>query len=224
MNKSFDIIDISQPISRTTACFPGDVPFSRDVTMNFQDSGLMNLCAFTMSPHVGTHADSPVHIHGDLQTLEETAGTLPLSPYVGPAFLLDVTSSGANFIDAISWDHVKGVLAGLDPFPQRILFKTAHRIRYELWEKDYAWFSEQLVEELGQRGVTLIGIDTPSVDQVESKTLETHHALLKHKMSWLENLDLTSPSLKPGREYFMVALPLKLMELEASPVRAILLD
>lgn len=40
-------------------------------------------------------------------------------------------------------------------------------------------------------------------------------------MVWLENLDLTA--VEEG-VYELVALPLKLTELEASPVRAVLLD
>jgi arylformamidase len=73
---------------------------------------------------------------------------------------------------------------------------------------------------MAMRGVRMIGIDTPSVDHIESKNLETHHQLLERDMLWLENLDLTQVS---EGEYFLVALPLKFMELEASPVRAILL-
>ena len=70
-----------------------------------------------------------------------------------------------------------------------------------------------------------MGLDTPSVDAVDSKTLETHHQLLAQGMAWLENLDLTHVPLSQGlsSEFFLVALPLKLMELEASPVRAVLL-
>ena len=110
-------------------------------------------------------------------------------------------------------------------FPQRILFKTAKVIRYDVFEDHYAHFTPGLIEELAKRGVVLVGLDTPSVDAVDSKTLETHHALLSAGMSWLENLDLTGVSVQhhQPQDYFLVALPLKLMELEASPVRAVLL-
>ena len=60
MYDRYRIIDISQPISSRAACFPGDTPFSRQVTVSYQDS-VVNLTAITMSPHVGTHADAPVH-------------------------------------------------------------------------------------------------------------------------------------------------------------------
>ncbi len=76
------------------------------------------------------------------------------------------------------------------------------------------------MRHLSALGVGLVGIDTPSVDHVRSKGLSAHHALLDAGMSWLENLDLTQVE---AGEYFLIALPLKLTELEASPVRAVLL-
>ncbi len=218
----FDIIDISQPVSAATAVFPGDVPFSREVTINYQDSNILNLCAFTMSPHVGTHADAPLHIQGDLNQSGGTVGTLPLSPYIGSVAVVDVSPC----VQAITWCDVQAQLEKLPAFPKRILFKTAKKIRTDVFEKEYAWFDSGLIAELFKRGVVLVGLDTPSVDHVDSKTLETHHALLDAGMAWLENLDLTAvPVAHSGvsDSLFLVALPLKFMELEASPVRAVLL-
>jgi arylformamidase len=245
MREPLEIIDISQPVSSATACFPGDVPFSREVTVCFQESKLLNLCAFTMSPHVGTHADAPVHIGGTLDqspdapsqqtqafapNYQQVVGAVPLSPYVGPAVVVAVSTGVAG----LRWEDVRACLEPLQPFPKRILFKTATRIRADVFESAYAWLTPDLIEALAQRGVLLVGLDTPSVDPIDSKTLDTHHALLHAGMAWLENLDLTAPGIQalhadtrgapPNfQPYFLIALPLKMMELEASPVRAILL-
>ncbi|MCE3234701.1 MAG: Kynurenine formamidase [Vampirovibrio sp.] len=224
MLNAFDIIDISQPVSRTTACFPGDVPFSREVTVSYESSQVINLCAFTMSPHVGTHADAPVHIYGDMNQpgpQTETIGQVGLSPFIGQATVVDVSP----WDGPIAWEQVAEPLSLYKVFPQRILFKTANAIRHDVFEDQYAHFTPGLIAELAKRGVVLVGLDTPSVDAVDSKTLETHHALLTAGMSWLENLDLTGVSVQhhQPQDYFLVALPLKLMELEASPVRAVLL-
>lgn len=224
MLDAFDIIDISQPVSRTTACFPGDVPFSRDVTVTYDASQVINLCAFTMSPHVGTHADAPVHIHGDVNRpgpQTETIGQVSLSPFIGPAAIVDVSP----WEGPITWPQVAEALSLYKSLPSRILFKTTQNIRYDVFEEQYASLSAELIQELAKLGVVLVGLDTPSVDAVDSKTLDTHHALLAAGMSWLENLDLTAVAVQKGQpqETFLVALPLKLMELEASPVRAVLL-
>jgi arylformamidase len=94
-------------------------------------------------------------------------------------------------------------------------------IRYEVFEEEYAFFETDLVKELAERGVKLLGIDAPSADHVRSKTLEAHHELDRAGMVWLENLDLSNA--REG-EYYLIALPIKFMELEASPVRAVLLE
>jgi arylformamidase len=219
---NFQIIDISQPVLRSTACFPGDVPFSRQLTVDYAESGVINLCAFTMSPHVGTHADAPVHVRGSVPEGRETVGFLPLSPFIGSALVVEV----APWHEEITWSRVGPVLANIPALPPRILFRTACQSRFDAFEPPYASFAPDLVDALASRGVILMGIDTPSVDQVHSKTLDAHHTLLSHEMTWLENLDLTSVETTAANpaEYFLVALPLKMMELDASPVRAVLLQ
>ena len=211
------IIDISQPVGAKTACFPGDTPFSRNVTVTVRESGCVNLTSLTMSPHVGTHADSPVHIKGDMNDLDDgMASHLPLEPFVGPVRVIDL----APLKDGITAKQFLDKVNGIEQLPPRILFKTCHQIRYQVWEGEYAFLTVELVEALHAKGVFLTGLDTPSVDHVESKTLDAHHKLDEHKLVWLENLDLTK--VEEGN-YFLVALPLKFTELEASPVRAVLL-
>jgi arylformamidase len=65
-----------------------------------------------------------------------------------------------------------------------------------------------------------VGIDTPSIDPFASKKLEAHQAVLRHNLAILEGLVLSD--VEPGL-YTLVALPLKLAQADASPVRAVLL-
>ncbi len=86
---------------------------------------------------------------------------------------------------------------------------------------DFAALSPALVDHLADRGVVLVGIDTPSVDLFESKDLPTHAALVRRDMRWLEGIVLAH--VEPG-SYELVALPLRLVGFEASPVRAVLVQ
>lgn len=210
------IIDISQPVDSKSACFPGDTPFSRHITVTHKDSGVINLTSLTMSPHVGTHADSPVHIKGDMHENQGMASQLPLDAFIGPARVIDL----APYESGISAEQFLSKVSKLETVPRRILFKTCHQIRYQVWEEKYAFLTVELVEALHSKGVGLVGIDTPSVDHTQSKNLETHHKLDELSFVWLENLDLTQ--VEEGN-YFLVAPPIKFVELEASPVRAVLL-
>ncbi len=213
-SRPFRIVDISQPIKSDSACFPGDTPFSREVTVSHQDSNVINLTALKMSPHVGTHVDAPVHVRGSMESQLETAGLMPLDAFIGPVEVIDI----APFVGAIKPEHVE---KHLKTNASRLLIRTSHQIRYHVFEDSYSYLSTELVEWLAVRGVRLVGLDSPSVDHTESKDLCAHHNLLAKNIYWLENLDLTAASCG---EYFLVAAPLKFMELEASPVRALLLD
>ena len=65
----------------------------------------------------------------------------------------------------------------------------------------------------------LLGVDTPSVDGRDSKTLDVHKALFNGGAFNLENLDLRAIA---DGEYDLVAYPLLLADLDAAPVRAVL--
>lgn len=212
--QSLRILDISQPITSKTACFPGDVPFSKNLTCTFEQSNVINLTALTMSPHVGTHADSPIHIHGNMDDGDGMAGQMPLEPFIGPCTVIDLEGHSGP----INAEDVDGKVP--HAVAPRVLFRTAKNIRVDVFEESYPSFTPGLVEYMAMLGVQLMGIDTPSVDAVDAKILATHQQLIKRQMYWLENLDLTQVE---AGNYFLVALPLKFMELEASPVRAILL-
>ena len=72
---------------------------------------------------------------------------------------------------------------------------------------------------LATKNVVLVGIDTPSVDPSNSQTLPAHQQLHRLNLRVLENLVLDDV---PEGDYELIALPLKLTQADASPVRAIL--
>ena len=74
---------------------------------------------------------------------------------------------------------------------------------------------------LGAQGVRLIGLDLPSVDQVDSETLPIHHALGAANVIILENLDLRKVG--PGT-YELIVFPLRITGADGSPVRAVLVE
>ncbi len=173
-----------------------------------------------MSPHVGTHADAPLHVAGSYQSetgiISGAAGEMPLYPFLGPAVVIDLSP----FTGAITPSAIAEKLDKYSPLAPRVLFKTSSESNCYRFEEDYPYLAEETVKYLSSQRVSLIGIDTPSVDHVKAKTLATHQALLTLRFAWLENLDLNH--VEEG-EYFLIALPLKFVELEASPVRAVLL-
>ncbi|KAK79289.1 cyclase domain protein [Bordetella holmesii H620] len=106
-----------------------------------------------------------------------------------------------------------------DDLPARVLVRTAQHAAVHWWTDDFSAYAPQTIEWLAGRGVTLIGIDTPSIDPASSKTLGSHHTILRRDIRALENLVLDAVA--PG-DYELIALPLALVQADASPVRAIL--
>ena len=87
------------------------------------------------------------------------------------------------------------------------------------WDPDLAAYAPETVQKLADLGVQLIGIDTASIDPASSKTLDSHMVIRQRNLRILENLVLDEVA---EGDYELIALPLKLTEADASPVRAIL--
>ena len=112
-------------------------------------------------------------------------------------------------------------LKGLAPQVERVLLKTGRTIATGSFPEDWPTLSEECARELLGRGLKLLGVDAPSVDARESKTLPVHNMIFSGNASILENLDLRRI---PEGLYGLIAFPMKLMALDAAPVRAVLTD
>ncbi|WP_438313692.1 arylformamidase [Sporosarcina sp. FA9] len=200
-------IDISQPLHNSIAQWPGDTPFTYEVAFSKADTGSVNIGKLTTSTHMGTHIDAPFHFDDSgLKVLD-----LDINTYIGRAFVIDVTgnrSIGRSELEAIDFRGAK-----------RILLKTLSRPDPNVFPVTFTYLREDIGALLKERGVILIGIDTPSVDPEDSKIVEAHHSLHKNGVLILENIVLDK--VKPG-DYELIALPLPLVNGDGSPVRAVL--
>jgi arylformamidase len=203
------ILDISPPLSEKTAVFPGDVPFSRNVSLEFPKNHL-TLSSVTTTLHLGAHADAEVHYLANGKGVEAR----DLSLYLGDCQVIKVTlDPGARIMPKD--------LEGITVESSRVLFRTDSYTDPNRWTDFFNSVSPELIDFLAARKVKLVGIDTPSIDPAESKALESHAAVARHKLAILEGLVLTH--VNPGR-YTLVALPLPIVGADASPVRAVLIE
>jgi arylformamidase len=200
--------DISPRLDSSLAVFPGDQPFSRTVAMSFGKGHHLDLSAIATTLHAGAHADAPSHYDPKGVTIERR----DLSFYIGPCSVIRVKVPAGARIGLKS-------LSGRDQFQPRVLFATDSFNDPTKWREDFNSFEPELLNFLADRGVRLVGIDTPSVDPHDSKALEAHHVLAKRDLAVLEGLFLKDV---PVGDYFLVALPLAIAGGEASPVRAAL--
>lgn len=201
------LYDISPPVTTQLAVWPGDTPPRREVLLDMQRGDNLTLSTLHATVHLGAHVDAPSHYGAHAPAVE----AWPAARFVGPCEVVRVSAP-------------RGARIGPDVLPQqirapRILLATGTFPDPTRFNEDFAGLAPELVEELGERGVTLVGIDTPSVDLFSSRDLEAHQACLRCDVAILEGVVLDGVA--PGT-YELIALPLKLVGFDASPVRAVL--
>ena len=204
------IRDISVALREGTPEWPGDTPYSCGWTWSIADGASVNVSAIAMSPHVGTHADAPLHVKDGWPGSHE----LPLEPFIGPAVMVDVS----DLDEEIRFEDLRRRLGGSVQV-ERLLLRTGRTIAAGAFPDDWPALAAGCASALVRDGLRLLGVDAPSVDRRESKALATHHALFDGGAQLLENLDLRDV---PDGEYELIAYPLRLEGLDAAPVRAVL--
>ncbi|MCP4246845.1 MAG: kynurenine formamidase [bacterium] len=201
------LYDISPPITSALAVWPGDTPASREVLLDMNAGDNLTLSTLRATVHVGAHADAPNHYGRGVPGIDQR----DLDLYLGLCQVIRVKATRGKriaFSDIGQPIEAPRILLATDTYPDP-----------ENWNEDFAALEPDLVDQMHERGVRLIGLDTPSVDLFESKDLPAHNAFLRNDMAILEGLILKDV---PEGTYELIALPLNLVGFDASPVRAVL--
>lgn len=203
------LYDITRTVSPSLAVWPGDAQYSASAALRIRDGASVNLMTLTLSAHTGTHADAYYHYEAD----GSHPATMPLDAYVGPARVVTVSKrDGALTVEDFPPNSLDGV--------KRLLIHShVSDLPDDQWPDEFPYPSPALIDHLAAHGCRLIGLDSPSVDALDSRDLPGHHALFRAGMVNLETLNLHGV---PDGDYELVALPLKLDLACGSPVRAIL--
>ena len=199
--------DISPPLAFVTPAFPGDTIYQQRWTAEIGPGCPVNVSALTMSPHLGAHADAPLHYSRGAAAI----GEVDLDPFLGRCRVIHAIDKGPLITRA----HLEHAAAQLPP---RVLVRTCDKAP-TTWSPQFSAFAPDTIAWLASLGVRLVGIDSQSVDPADSKTLDSHMQLLAHDLRVLENLVLDDVD---AGDYELIALPLKLTQACASPVRAVL--
>ncbi len=189
------IIDISHDLFKVPV-YPGDPEPYMDEIRSIKNGYECNLNAIYTCLHSGTHIDAPVHFVNDGATIEK----IPLEMFIGECTVIEVPP------EPITGDYVESY------FPrgkERLLIKG----------NGAAAFIESGALACVAAGTKVIGIDTASIG-LKGQQGRTHRAFQNAGTIILEYLNLEDVT--PG-DYLLIALPLKLGGLEASPCRAVLI-
>lgn len=210
------VIDISRPVAAGIPVWPGDTAYEYKRTWKIGPGCPVNVGQVTMSLHTGAHTDAPFHF--DDTGLD--MASVDIAKYVGPCVVARIEGLSAQRADGgvMPSDlpaHVEGDLR----HAPRLLLRT-YAARPSDFDVHMRHLSPELADWLADRGVVLVGLDTDSMDSFDSKELPSHRRLAARGVAILEGLDLSK--VEPGL-YDLVALPLRLVGADASPVRAVLI-
>ena len=211
------LYDITPPISPALSVWPGDKPPSRQVLCDMKQGANITLSTLHATVHLGAHADGPNHYGKDAPAIDVRS----LDYYLGPCRVVSVpTQRGARVsIEAVDAAIRRQSNVAATELPPRVLIATGTYPDPNNFNEDFAGLEPSMVDALHARGVRLIGTDCPSVDLFSSKDLPAHNRFLANDMAILEGLVLRGV---PEGDYELIALPLKLVGFDGSPVRAIL--
>ncbi|PRC90909.1 arylformamidase [Solimicrobium silvestre] len=198
--------DISPTLHPGLPVWPGDTPYQSETTWEIANGCPVKVSKISMSSHTGAHCDAPSHYGVNAKAIDEVA----LDAYIGACRVIDL--QGTRVVQP------EQLTAHLNQIPARVLLRT-YTTTPQQWDDQFPCISAAAIHLLAEHGVQLIGIDSPSLDPQDSKTLDAHHAVEKHGMAILEGIVLDEIS---AGDYELIALPLKFAGLDASPVRAIL--
>lgn len=208
--------DISRTLSNDLAEWPGDEPYRLRVTSEKAKGASVNLSAISMSVHNGTHADAMFHFDSDGEPIEKTS----LQTYLGRATVVDLAQA---FLESkekhlITIEDLRSSAEAIAA-TSRVLVRTGRWSNSTVFPRQIPVIAADVPAWLQKNGVRLLGLDLPSVDEIDSKSLQNHHALARAGVAIIESLELSNVA--PGI-YNFAALPLKIAGGDGAPVRAVL--
>jgi len=207
------IHDISVKIDVESIDYPGDPLFYSKMISSLENGDDFNLSEVSMSSHIGTHIDFPLHFYKDGKSSSDyEACDLILDSVV--IEVVDRKRITESDLDNINIEEGSAVL-----------FKTDNSIsgsaKNGQYSKDYVYLDKSAAQVLVTRGVSLVGIDYNTIDGSDCVGYPVHNELLKNGILILEGICLSE--INAGK-YKLFAMPLKVVNLEASPVRAVLIE
>jgi kynurenine formamidase len=202
------------------------VPYGHIPWKSHERGDAFNTYMLLVFEHAGTHVDAPVHLGG---VIGPTIDELPPERWMGPLCTLDMTyKKEREFVyaqDIVDWEKRHGKINEGDIVLLNLGWErrwtTSHGVEQQPYLHGNPGLSEEAARLLVDRGVKLVGADTPTIDCDADPEERAHRALLPAGVLILENACKLGEL--PFRGAFFMGLPLKIKNGTGCPVRAIAL-
>jgi len=209
------ILDLTLTISNKIPTFPGSPQPKFIPWENVKEDGY-NLELLFLSTHTGTHVDAPYHFLEKGAKIHE----ISLKKLVSEAVLIKSKKNGGESItktDIQKFEKKHGKIEGFSS----VIFYTGWQknLQKKYYFTKNPGFSVSAAKYLASKKISLVGIDSPSIDLGTDSKFSVHQIFAKKGMLIVENL-VNLDKIKSSK-FHLVVLPLKLKNATGSPVRAV---
>ena len=207
-----NIIDLSHTIHPEMVVFPGTEQPILTPANTMEKDGFREM-KITIYSHTGTHLDAPGHMLENGLTLDQ----YPVEQFMGSAVLLDLSNLQSEVIDINSLVNYKDLIAKAD----FLILRTdwSKYWGHKQYFQGYPVLSSEAANWLLGFRLKGLGVDTISIDRMDSKSFPIHYLFLGKGLIIIENL--TNLAAIRSQSFLFSCLPLKHENADGSPIRAI---
>ena len=212
MKKIKKIVDLSLEYKADKIINQGNPEPTVTIATTLEKEGY-NLSTLVMGTQTGTHVDAPYHFSNTGETIDN----MELDFFLGDAVVVHVTEKKAD--EAITMEDIEPYKNDITE-GKVVLFNTnwyKKRGTEEFFHHPYV--NGEVAKFLVDKGIRFIGIDTINADQTGGTEFPVHDLFSENRLmigenwAFFDKIDFENP--------YVIALPMKLVGCDGSPVRAI---
>ena len=209
------IIDLTLTVSDKIPTFPGSPQPNFIPWENIKEDGY-NLEVLFLSSHTGTHMDAPHHFLEKGAKIHE----ISLKKLVSEAALIQCRKNGGQSITKTDIQKFEKNHGKIENFSSVIFYTGWQKnLQKKYYFTKNPGLSVSAAKYLTSKKISLVGIDSPSIDLGKDSKFSVHQVFAKKGILIVENLANLDKIKSPT--FHLVVLPLKLKNATGSPVRAI---
>ena len=209
------IIDLTLTVSDKIPTFPSSPQPNFIPWENIKEDGY-NLEVLFLSSHTGTHMDAPHHFLEKGAKIHE----ISLKKLVSEAALIQCRKNGDQSITKTDIQKFEKNHGKIENFSSVIFYTGWQKnLQKKYYFTKNPGLSVSAAKYLTSKKISLVGIDSPSIDLGKDPKFSVHKIFAKKGVLIVENL-ANLDKIKSSK-FHLVVLPLKLKNATGSPVRAI---
>jgi kynurenine formamidase len=178
-----------------------------------------NASTLELYSHVGTHMDAPLHFEVTQQSIDE----ISVGRFISEAWVVNLSHIAPSAMITVS---DMSPIANKIRKGQSLILQTgwSKRVDTKSYRDELPRISKELALWMGKKGIGLLGVEPPSVADVNNlkEVTEIHTILMQNDIIIVEGL--TNLDSINKKQVTLIALPLKVLRGDGAPARVLALE